>query len=290
MKTIIITDSNCDLNEEYLNENMIPVIPFRFNLNGKDYIDDFGRSISHKEFYDKLRKGEMSTTAQITPFTYEEVFKRYVLEGYSIIYIGFSSKLSGSFNNSLLAQKSVLEELPSADITVIDSKSASIGQGMLVCQSNDLLKQGKTKYEIIEWIENTKRNVNNWFTIDSLEHLKRGGRITSANAAIGSLLSVKPVLNMLNDGSLNVEDKVRGRKKSLRFIYEEYKTRVVNPEKQTIFIAHGDCREDAEYLKTLVMNGTNPKKIEINQLGPIIGSHTGPGAVGLTFIGEKREV
>ncbi len=290
MKTIIITDSNCDLNEEYLNENMIPVIPFRFNLNGKDYIDDFGRSISHKEFYDKLRKGEMSTTAQITPFTYEEVFKRYVLEGYSIIYIGFSSKLSGSFNNSLLAQKSVLEELPSADITVIDSKSASIGQGMLVCQSNDLLKQGKTKYEIIEWIENTKRNVNHWFTIDSLEHLKRGGRITSANAAIGSLLSVKPVLNMLNDGSLNVEDKVRGRKKSLRFIYEEYKTRVVNPEKQTIFIAHGDCREDAEYLKTLVMNGTNPKKIEINQLGPIIGSHTGPGAVVLTFIGEKREV
>jgi len=290
MKTIIITDSNCDLNEEYLNENMIPVIPFHFNLNGKDYIDDFGRSISHKEFYDKLRKGEMSTTAQITPFTYEEVFKRYVLEGYSIIYIGFSSKLSGSFNNSLLAQKSVLEELPSADITVIDSKSASIGQGMLVCQSNDLLKQGKTKYEIIEWIENTKRNVNHWFTIDSLEHLKRGGRITSANAAIGSLLSVKPVLNMLNDGSLNVEDKVRGRKKSLRFIYEEYKTRVVNPEKQTIFIAHGDCREDAEYLKTLVMNGTNPKKIEINQLGPIIGSHTGPGAVVLTFIGEKREV
>lgn len=290
MKTIIITDSNCDLNEEYLNENMIPVIPFRFNLNGKDYIDDFGRSISHKEFYDKLRKGEMSTTAQITPFTYEEVFKRYVLEGYSIIYIGFSSKLSGSFNNSLLAQKSVLEELPSADITVIDSKSASIGQGMLVCQSNDLLKQGKTKHEIIEWIENTKRNVNHWFTIDSLEHLKRGGRITSANAAIGSLLSVKPVLNMLNDGSLNVEDKVRGRKKSLRFIYEEYKTRVVNPEKQTIFIAHGDCREDAEYLKTLVMNGTNPKKIEINQLGPIIGSHTGPGAVVLTFIGEKREV
>ncbi len=290
MKTIIITDSNCDLNEEYLNENMIPVIPFRFNLNGKDYIDDFGRSISHKEFYDKLRKGEKSTTAQITPFTYEEVFKRYVLEGYSIIYIGFSSKLSGSFNNSLLAQKSVLEELPSADITVIDSKSASIGQGMLVCQSNDLLKQGKTKYEIIEWIENTKRNVNHWFTIDSLEHLKRGGRITSANAAIGSLLSVKPVLNMLNDGSLNVEDKVRGRKKSLRFIYEKYKTRVVNPEKQTIFIAHGDCREDAEYLKTLVMNGTNPKKIEINQLGPIIGSHTGPGAVVLTFIGEKREV
>ncbi|WP_392888994.1 DegV family protein [Eubacterium limosum] len=290
MKTIIITDSNCDLNEEYLNENMIPVIPFHFNLNGKDYIDDFGRSISHKEFYDKLRKGEMSTTAQITPFTYEEVFKRYVLEGYSIIYIGFSSKLSGSFNNSLLAQKSVLEELPSADITVIDSKSASIGQGMLVCQANDLLKQGKTKYEIIEWIENTKRNVNHWFTIDSLEHLKRGGRITSANAAIGSLLSVKPVLNMLNDGSLNVEDKVRGRKKSLRFIYEEYKKRVVNPEKQTIFIAHGDCREDAEYLKTLVMNGTNPKKIEINQLGPIIGSHTGPGAVVLTFIGEKREV
>ena len=97
-------------------------------------------------------------------------------------------------------------------------------------------------------------------------------------------------LNMLNDGSLNVEDKVRGRKKSLRFIYEEYKKRVVNPEKQTIFIAHGDCREDAEYLKTLVMNGTNPKKIEINQLGPIIGSHTGPGAVVLTFMGEKREV
>lgn len=290
MKMIIITDSNCDLNAEYLNDNGIPVIPFQFTINGKNYTDDFGNSISYKDLYNKLRDGEMATTTQITPFTFEKVFKRYVLEGYSIIYIGFSSKLSGSFNSSILARKSVIEELPNAEITLIDTKSASIGQGILVYQANELMKQGKTKLEIIDWIETYKLKVNHWFTIDSLEHLKRGGRISSANATIGSFLSVKPVLNIINDGSLHIDSKVRGRKKSLRLLYEKYNLRAINPEKQSIFIAHGDCREDAEYLKSLIVSSSNPSNIEINQLGPIIGSHTGPGAVVLAFIGENREM
>ena len=142
MNTIIVTDSNCDLPEEYLIKNNIPVIPFHFNLNGEDYEDNFWKTISYKEFYDELRKGGMSTTSQISPYTYEEYFRKYVNEGCSIIYIAFSSALSESYNHSLLARENVLQEFPSADITVIDSKAASVGQGILVQKAVDMLSDG----------------------------------------------------------------------------------------------------------------------------------------------------
>jgi DegV family protein with EDD domain len=288
MGTTIITDSNCDMPIEYLSQNNIHVIPFTFQLNGITYIDDFGNSLSHKEFFNALRNGSMPTTAQITAYTFENEFKIFSSKRESVIYIGFSSALSGSFNSSVMGRKAILEEDPEADITVIDSKSASIGQGLLVYYACEMLKNGKSKQEIVEWIETNKLKVNQWFTIDSLEHLKRGGRISATSAAIGGLLEVKPVLNILNDGSLNIVKKVSGRKKSIRTLFEEYKTRVINPEEQMIYINHGDCLEDAEYLKSLILSETTPKAIVINSLGPIIGTHTGPGMVSVGFIGEER--
>jgi DegV family protein with EDD domain len=181
-----------------------------------------------------------------------------------------------------------MEANPQADITVIDSKSASVGQGLLVYYACEMLKQGKSKQEIVDWIESNKLKVNHWFTIDSLEHLKRGGRISATSAAIGSLLEVKPVLHVSNDGSLNVVKKIRGRKKSIKTLFEEFKTRAINPEEQMIYIAHGDCIEDAEYLKSLILSETTPKDMVINSLGPVIGTHTGPGLVGLFFLGKER--
>lgn len=288
MGIVIVTDSNCDLPVDYISQNNVHVIPFTYVLNGINYTDDFGKSLSYKEFYDQIRNGSMPTTAQITTYTFENEFRSFVSKGDSVIYIGFSSALSETFNASILARNEIMEANPQADITVIDSKSASVGQGLLVYYACEMLKQGKSKQEIVDWIESNKLKVNHWFTIDSLEHLKRGGRISATSAAIGGLLEVKPVLHVSNDGSLNVVKKIRGRKKSIRTIFEEFKTRVINPEEQMIYIAHGDCIEDAEYLKSLILGEITPKDVIINNLGPIIGTHTGPGLVGIFFLGKER--
>ena len=290
MKPIIITDSNCDLTAEYLKENNIPVIPFYFNLKGQDYADDFGKSISYKEFYNELRNGEMPTTAQITPFVFEEYFRKYISEGYSIVYIGFSSALSESYNNSVLAKSSILEEKPNADITVIDTKSATTGQGLMVFYACEMLKQGKSKEDIVSWIEDNKLKVNVWFAVDSLDHLKRGGRLSAASTAFGTLLDVKPILIIDNEGKLVPVKKVRGRKKAIRELLEELKNKIINPEEQTIYITHGDCIEDAEYLKSQIIREVNVKKIIVNYLGPIIGTHTGPGLICIAFVGKDREI
>jgi len=285
---VIVTDSNCDLPVEYISKNNVHVIPFTFVLNGVSYIDDFGKSLSYKAFYNEIRKGSMPTTAQITAYTFENEFRSFISKGDSVIYIGFSSALSGTYNSSVIARNEIVEVAPEADITVVDSKSATVGQGLLVYYACEMLKQGKSKQEIVDWIESNKLKVNHWFTIDSLEHLKRGGRISSASAAIGGMLEVKPVLNVSNDGSLNVVKRIRGRKKSIRTLLEEFKTRAIKPEEQMIYITHGDCVEDAENLKSLILSETTAKAIVINDLGPIVGTHTGPGMLGVFFLGKER--
>ncbi len=287
MNTVIITDSSCDLSCEYISENNIKVIPFPYSIDGKDYIDDFGKSLTYEDFYNALRNGAMPSTSQISSYTFEHEFKKYVLEGKAVIYIGFSSALSQTFNNSIAARNIVLEEIPEADIAVIDSKSASVGLGLLVFYANKLLMQGKSKNEIVEWIENNKLKSNHWFIIDSLDHLKRGGRISAASAAVGSILDVKPLLNIDNEGKLDVVKKIRGRKKAIKELLDELQF-ITNPEEQTLFINHGDCLKDAEQLKELVLNKVNVKNIVINYIGPIIGTHTGPGMLCLVFMGEKR--
>ena len=288
MKTKLVTDSCCDLSQKYIKENNIEVIPFPYFIEGKDYIDDFGSSLSYREFYNFMRKGSMPTTSQITAFTYVNAFKKFVRQGYSIIYIGFSSALSQTYNNSLLAINYIKEEYPEADITSIDSKSACAGLGLIVYYACEMLKDGKSKEEIIDWIENNKLKVNHWFIIDNLDHLRRGGRISSASAAIGTLLDVKPLLNLDDEGKLRVVKKIRGRKKAVKELVEELKTGIVNPEEQIILINHCDCPKEAEKLKNTVMNEIPVKDSVVNYVGPVIGTHTGPGMLGLVFLGDKR--
>lgn len=287
MNTVIITDSSCDLSYDYINKNNIKVIAFPYTINGKEYIDDFGSTLSYEDFYNELRKGAMPSTSQISLYTFEKEFKKHASEKKAVIYIGFSSALSQTFHNSVVARNNVLEEYPEADIVVIDSKSASVGLGAIVFYANELLKEGKNKEEIVDWIENNKLKSNHWFIIDSLEHLKRGGRISAASAAIGTLLDVKPLLNVDDEGRLDVVKKIRGRKKAIRELLNELQY-IKNPEEQTLFINHGDCLKDAEQLKEMVLNEVKAKDVIINYIGPIIGSHTGPGMLCLVFMGDKR--
>lgn len=287
-KILLMTDSNCDLSETYLNKNNVCVIPFHFNLNNVDYEDDFGKSISNESFYNALRQGNTSTTSQITPYTYGEYFHKYVKQGYSIIYIAFSSGLSESYNHSLLARESVMHENPDADITIIDSKAASVGEGLLVERAVEMLKSGKTKDEIITWLEANKMFVNQWFTVDSLEHLRRGGRISSTSAYLGIMLQVKPILTVDVEGKLTPVDKVRGRKKAVKFLIEMLKTKGTDLSNETVYMSHGDCLDDAEELKELILQNMQVKDVVIRPLGPIIGTHTGPGMLCIAFIGAKR--
>lgn len=288
MKTVIITDSCSDLPINYVEKNTIPVVSLTYQFRGEDHIDDFGKSISYGEFYNALRGGEMSATSQINVFSYTEAFKKYIKDGYSVIYIAFSSALSGSYNNAVLAKDMLIEEYKDADISVIDSKSASTGEGFLVYYAYEMLNRGCTKDEIVKWVEDSKLKVNHWFTVEDLNHLKRGGRVSGAAAFVGTILDIKPVLHVDDEGRLIPMYKVKGRKKSLRMLADKLKESIVNPEEQTVFISHGDCIDDAEHLKKIILEEVNIKEVIISNVGPVIGSHSGPGTVALFFIGDKR--
>lgn len=288
MKTIIFTDSCCDLPLSFVKENNIEVMELKVNLKGEEIPDDLGESINYKDFYKLIRNGEMPTTSQANVGEFQEKFEKYINDGYSIIYIGFSSALSGCINSARLAMENIKLDNENADITIIDTKSASMGLGVLVYYGAKMLKDGKSKDEIVSWIEENKLRVNHWFTVDDLNHLKRGGRISSSVAIVGTMLSIKPIMHVDDEGRLTPVSKVKGRKKSIKVLQEKILENIVNPEDQTIFISHGDCLEEAEHLKELITSEINVKDVIINNIGPVIGSHSGPGTMALFFIGDSR--
>lgn len=288
METVIIIDSASDLPGEYVKENNIPLLCLNVNFKGKEYKDDLGKTLPYEEFYKEVRVGEMPSTAQINIYTYAEEFKKHVNQGKAVICIVLSSGLSGSYNSACMAREMILEEIKDADITVIDSKCASMGEGLLDYYAVEMLKKGASKEEIVNWVEENKLKLNHWFTVDDLNHLKRGGRVSGTAAMIGTLLDIKPVLHIDDEGKLIPVTKVKGRKKSIRTLAEELEKRIVNPEEQVIFISHGDCLEDAKLLEKIILEKFKVKDILINNIGPTVGSHAGPGTVALFFLGEKR--
>lgn len=289
MKTVLITDSCSDLPLEYIESNNIIYMSLTYEINGEEFKDDFWKTTDCKEFYNKLRKGETSKTSQVNSQRYYEEFKKHIAEGNPIIYVGFSSALSGSTNSAFIAREQILEEFKEADITVVDTKSASMGQGLLVYYANEMLKKGKPKEEIVNWLEENKLKLNHWFTVEDLNHLKRGGRISSTAAVVGTLLNIKPVLHVNNEGKLVPVEKVKGRKKSLKTLADKLSEKIVNSEEQVIGISHGDCIEDAEHVRDLILEQYKVKDFIITNIGPVIGSHSGPGTVALFFLGSSRE-
>lgn len=288
MDTVLLIDSCTDLPRSYVEANNLPVVSLTCHFKGKEYKDDFGKTLGYKEFYEAVRNGEMPSTSQVNVYEYAEIFKKYALEGKSVIYLGFSSALSGSLNSAYLAKDMVCEEIENADITVIDSKSASLGEGLLAYNANEMLKNGASKDEVVSWLETNKLKINHWFTVDDLGHLKRGGRLSGTAAFVGTLLDIKPVLKVDDEGRLIPVSKVKGRKKSIKMLFEMLQENIVSPEEQVIAISHGDCIEDAEYLKEMILKEYKVKDIIINEVGPVIGAHSGPGTLALFFAGSKR--
>ncbi|HYE83000.1 MAG TPA: DegV family protein [Clostridia bacterium] len=288
MDTVLLIDCCTDLPRSYVEENELPFVSLVCNFKGQEYKDDFGKTLSYKEFYTAVRSGEMPSTSQVNTYVYTEVFKKYAAEGRPVVYLGFSSALSGSLNSALLAKDMVCEEMKDADITVIDSKSASLGEGLLVYYANEMLKAGASKDEVVSWLETNKLRVNHWFTVDDLGHLKRGGRLSGTAAFVGTLLDIKPILKVDDEGRLIPVSKVKGRKKSLKSLFEMLQENIEDPEEQVIAISHGDCTADAEYLKEMIQKEFKVKDVMINEIGPVIGSHAGPGTVALFFMGKSR--
>lgn len=284
----ILTDSSCDLPKDIIEKNSIDYLGLICNFNNKDYIEDFGISLSYSDFYKEIREGTMPTTSQINSFRFSETFLEYAKLEKPLLYVSFSSALSGTYNSALIAKEETLEKYPNAKIEIIDSKSASLGVGLLVMESCKLRDSGYTLDDAVKYLNDFKYKINHIFTVDDLNHLKRGGRISNTAAAFGTLLNIKPILRVSNEGSLVNYSKVKGRKKSIKTLFEEIKNRIIDPENQTIYISHADCIEDALKLSGMIKEAFDIPVI-INYIGLAIGSHTGANALAIFCIGTNRE-
>lgn len=289
MRDFVITaDSNSDLLEDYIKEKNIGIIPHYYDLEGITYGDEI--NLTPKEFYDKMRAGHMPTTMASNPEVIRRTFQNYIDQGLDILHISFSSALSGGCSNVMAGAREICEENEDAKIIVIDTLNASLGEGMFVMKAVEMKEEGKTIDEIASWLEEHKMEFCVRFTVDDLNHLQRGGRISKTTAFFGSMMSIKPILYINEEGQLVPQGTARGRKKSLSTICNNMIESMgrYKDEDDIICIAHGDALDDAHYLANLVKDALPHKKIIINTISPSIGSHSGPGAIGLCFMGEKR--
>lgn len=287
----ITTDSTADMPVEYLQEHNVGCMPISYILDGVTYGRD--RELDWKEFYRMMREdGKMPTTSQINPAEAKEYFEEFIRKDKEILHIAFSSGLSGTYNNMRMAAEEIMEEHPDVKIIVIDSLSASMGEGLLVHKAVKLRDAGKTMEETAQWLREHILNVVHVFTVEDLFHLYRGGRVSRTAAIIGTLASIKPKLHVDNEGHLIVIGKIRGRKKSLNalvdYMGERMGSRVKENKEDVVFISHSDALEDAEYVRDRVRERFGIENFVINHIGPTIGAHTGSGTVALLFMGESR--
>ncbi|HHX59355.1 MAG TPA: DegV family protein [Epulopiscium sp.] len=289
MAIILLTDSTCDLPLSYIRDNNIDFLGLTVLMNDKEVLDDLGETLTYEDFYGYLRTGETTSTSQVNTHSFTESFLKHVKNGDSIIYIGLSSALSGTYNSASIAKEEVLEKYPAANISIINTLSVSSGLGLLVHYASEMRKQGKSKEDIVNWIENNKLKVSHLFTVDDLEHLKRGGRLSGASAFVGSLLNIKPLLFVNDAGELLPYEKARGRKKAIRNLVDMLQKHIQSPEDQTIFISHGDCLEEAKQLEALIRETVPLKDVIISMVGTTVGSHSGPGTLALFFLSDIRK-
>ena len=284
----IVTDSSCDLPAPLLEKMGIRVVPLAVNLDGKTYFNyPDGRAIGFEEYYAQLRSGKQATTSAVNMSLFRTVMEAELIAGHDVLYLGFSSGLSGTFNAGAMAARELQEEYPEFELIAVDTLCACMGQGLLVYLAALEKAGGKSMHEVREFVEAQKLHICHWYTVDDLQHLKRGGRIGGTTARLGTMLNIKPVMNMDNEGKLAAVSKARGRAAALRALVDKMGEQAIEPEKQTVFIAHADCYDDAHKVAEMVHERFGSKSL-INYIGPVIGAHAGPGTVALFFVGKER--
>ena len=282
---VIFTDSACDVSPELLSQWGVSYseLTFRFNGETGEYLN---YALPAREFYDKMRAGGVAKTSAVNISTFEGAFEKILGEGRDILYIGFSTGLSTTCNSAAAAARNLTERYPERRILILDTKSASLGFGMLVWYAKEAKAEGATIDECYARVEALAPDLCHWFTVEDLVYLKRGGRISAVTQIVGNMLGIKPVLHMDDEGHLVSVSKARGRRGSIAALCDRYKALVKDTD-APVFISHGDCEEDALVLRDMIENAGG-KVTLIQNVGPVIGAHAGPGVLALFFVGKER--
>lgn len=285
----IITDSSCDLPDSLVKELELEVLPLAFIMDGKTYRNyPDNREMSPKDFYNKEREGVMATTNAVNVGEASDAIESVLKQGRDVLVLAFSSGLSTTCNSFQIAAGDLAEQYPDRKVYVVDTLCASLGQGMFVYQAAKLRQAGKSMEEVRDWAEQNKLRQCHWFTVNDLFFLKKGGRVSAATAVVGTMLQIKPVLHVDNEGHLINVAKARGRKASLTALVDKVGELAEDPASQTMFISNSDCAEEAQYVADQIKAKYGTEEIIINSIGPVIGAHTGPGCVALFFMGKHR--
>lgn len=282
----IITDSGCDLPQSLLDTLDVKAVPLYVNFRGAEQPDSVDEGI--KELYAGLRGGEAATTSAVNPDRWAAMIEPSLAEGKDAVVIAFSSGLSTTYQSAVIAGRELMEKYPERKVHVVDSLCASLGQGLLVWYACKKRDEGLSAPELAQWLEKHKLNLCHWFTVDDLMYLKRGGRISAATAVLGTMLSIKPVLHMDDEGHLINVSKARGRKASIDALAKKFSELDGGFDNSTVFISHGDCEEEAKYLAEKVKAEYGVKEVVIGYVGAVIGSHSGPGTLAFFFLGKHR--
>ena len=286
---ILATDSDTEIPYQFADEHQIPVFLMPYTVDGKEMLFDLGRNTNFIEFYQQLANGAEAFTSTRPPADIADFFRDMVKDGKDVLYLSFSSALSGHYDLCHLAKKMVLEEYPDARIELVDTLRISMGAGQLVMFASVLKDEGKSLDEIKDWVIENRLRAHAWFSVDDLGYLKRGGRLSGAAAAIGTILDVKPILRLNQEGKIIAADKVKGSKKILRFFLETIQQNVEEPEAQTAYVLHANNMDAAVRMKELIGENFKFAGVEIQDIGPVIGCHTGPGVLAVIFMGKEMK-
>lgn len=286
---VLVTDSSADLTPELVREIGVEVLPLSFTIKGQTYHNyPDNRELDAAEFYSHLRASWVATTSAVNVADYTDFLEPVLASGKDVLILSFSSGLSATYQSSAIAAEELREKYPERKIFAVDTLCASLGQGLLLYLANKEREQGRTIEEVRDWAEATKLNICHWFTVDDLHFLKRGGRVSAATAVMGTVLQIKPVLHVDDEGHLINMDKIRGRNASLAALVDHMESTAIDPGNQPVFISHGDCLIDAQRVADDIKSRFGTKTVVLNTIGPVIGAHAGPGCVALFFVGESR--
>ena len=286
---VILTDSSADLGADLVAQLDVQVLPLSFTMQGTTYHNyPDNREMDPAAFYAMLRQGELATTSAVNVAQYTEALEPLLQAGRDVLVLAFSSGLSATYNSSTIAVEERREKYPDRKLYTVDTLCASLGQGLLVYLAAKERKKGKSIEEVRDWVEAHKLNLCHQFTVDDLHFLKRGGRISATTAVLGSMLQIKPVLHVDDEGHLINIGKARGRAASLKALVDKMESTAIDPKDQIVFISHGDCLADAEMVAQMVKDRMGVQQVYINYVGPVIGAHSGPGTLALFYVGTER--
>ncbi len=284
---VIITDSSCDLPQSVVAQYGLEIVQLAVSVDGGEPTPN--NELDIKNFYAQLRDKKRATTSAANPDTFNAVFEGFLAKGTDVLYLGFSSGLSGTCNAGFVAARELCEKYPERKCVVVDTLCASLGEGLLVTLAAQKKEAGATLEQVRDFVEQTKPHLTHLFTVNDLFFLKRGGRVSALTAVAGSALGIKPILHVDNEGHLTKIGIKRGRSHSIDDLCERMKELAVDPAEQLVYISHGDCEEEANYLAEKIKTEMGVKQpILVSHIGPVIGAHSGPGTVALFFIGKER--